>query len=231
MLDKICELIVRRTSLALHLPYAEIIYSLEQTIDGKLVKPVMRKRAKSWTRNAYNFITAHGLGVNNYGASFGAGHLLRKSTDGSLPPTLYRERLNLWDYPTHECGRGYRGAVGDTTHGIVIGDSASAWSFENYTISVIPDGSGSGQIHYNQMAEPTKSYAGSTLKVTLIRYFNNNSGGSITIKEIGLIGRFSYGGVAASEKILHSREVLSPEETFLDKAQLKVQYEISLTYP
>jgi hypothetical protein len=69
-----------------------------------------------------------------------------------------------------------------------------------------------------------------TKKRTLIRYFNNNSGATISLGEIGLIGRVITGG-DSSMYALFSRDLISPSVDIYDKAQLKITYVISLVYP
>ena len=228
MLDKIARLIVKGTGKALHLPFMEATYTIEQTIEGKLISPIIHKPAKSWVRNPYNFLMRNASCAPNTGA-FGAGTLRLREVDG----TLHYAGANRWRTPNLSVGYGFRAGIGVTNHGIIIGSSSTAWSFEQYSMqSLIPDGSGSGQIHYNQMAAPSVSYAGTTQTVTVQRYFNNNSGGNITLGEVGLVGAIEAAiGTTSVGYCLFSREVVSPSETFYDKAQLKVTYEISLLYP
>ena len=231
MLDKIAQLIMKKTGDILHLPSMEMMLTIEQTKDGELVAPIIHRPAKSWVRNAYNFLTRQALSAPQTG-SYGAGTLRLRAVDGTLSYDAGSAKLE-WHAPTSSLGYGYRANIGVTNHGIIIGSSSAAWSFNHYTLqSLIPDGSGAGQIHYNQMTSYAVSHSVLTQKATLERYFNNNSGGSITLGEVGLVASIEAPwGYTAIRKCLFSREVVSPAETFLDKAQLKVTYEITLAYP
>ena len=62
----------------------------------------------------------------------------------------------------------------------------------------------------------------------MVRYFNNNSGGSIGVNEIGLA---SYSdNPVAYDYVLMARDVLGATVTVADTGQLKVTYTIELTY-
>lgn len=212
MLDRICGYIVKKTGKILHLPTYEIFYSIEQTLDGKVITKTGKRRAKSWTRNAYNNLFSMMAWVNNTGASFGAGSLSYISTAGTNQS--YTSAVDISDAIIT--------AAGNTT-GIIIGTNNTAFSFEHHNLlGKIAEGQGAGQINYGQCFANTTYASGSpTMTHSYLRYFNNNSNGDITLGEIG-ITRGSR---------LVCRDVLSPAETFYDKAQLKVEYTISLTFP
>lgn len=218
MLDKICELITKGTGKILHLPTYEIFYSIEQTLDGVVVTSTGQKRAKSWVRNAYNNLFSCMAWVNNTGSPFGAGSLSYINTAGtnqSYATCVYLIQVT-------SSIRRFNAGAGSVT-GIVIGTGTGAFSFEDYTIpGLIPEGQGSGQVNYGQTVFGGSYATGSpTMSHSYLRYFNNNSGGDITLGNIGII----------ADSRLVCRDVLSPAETFYDKAQLKIQYTISLTFP
>lgn len=233
MLDTIARLIVKKTGGILHLPYFEATFAVEQRIEGELVSPVIHRPVKSWVRNAYNFLARQAMSAPCMG-TYGAGNLrMRRTHGGDNHATSESTALLEWHISTKTLGRGYRAIIGDNNHGIVIGTSTTAWNFEHRAMQgLIPDGGGSGQVHYNQMEVYTVDVGGIVKKIHLQRYFNNNSGANLTLGEIGLIASIEQGwGSTGPGKYLFSREVVSPADTFYDKAQLKVDYEISLTYP
>jgi len=214
----------------LHIPHMDIWLTLDFFgEDGKLTKH-RRQRAKSWTRNAYNYFHITLSGHNIIDSTHGAGYLSFKDTGGVL---------NNEDSPTFDASSmktvayGYRAEGEITTHGIVVGRGAAAESFEDYVMSTtIIAGNGANQLFTPKGEEYTVSYNAGTKKWTSkqVRYFNNNSGASISLTNVGLIGRFDrypYSDIF----VLMSRDVLSPSETIVDKAQLKVEYEMSLTFP
>lgn len=212
MLDRICGYIVKKTGKMLHLPTYEIFYSIEQTLDGKVISKTGRRRAKSWTRNAYNNLFTAMAWVNNTGASFGAGSLSYISTAGANQN--YATCVNIDGAIVTAAG---------VVTGIIIGTDNTAFSFEHHNLlGKIAEGQGVGQVNYGQcFASPTQASGSPTMSHSYLRYFNNNSNGDITLGEIGIdrAGR------------LVCRDVISPAETFLDKAQLRVEYIISLTFP
>ena len=218
MLDKICELIVKGTGKLLHLPTYEIFYSIEQTLEGETITSTGQRRAKSWVRNAYNNLFSCMAWVNNSGTAFGAGSLSYKNTAG----THQTYNSCQWLIQVTGSTRLLNAAAGSVT-GIVIGTGTDAFSFEDFAISgLIAEGQGAGQVNYGQTVFSGSYATGSpTMSQSYLRYFNNNSGGNITLGNIGII---------ASARLV-CRDVLSPTQTFYDKAQLKVEYTISLTFP
>ena len=214
----------------LHVPMPQAFIELEVfDKDGKLIES-HRQRSHSWTRNAWNMMFC-GLGaMGRNDPVFGAGNLNYKDVDGVVkqgPPnyTIYGERGG-----DHTIGNGYRAVVTEDTKGIVIGTGVTAESFEDYVLDTpIDDGTGAGEMNFVEGELPTKDWVGGTLTFSAenIRYFNNNSGGSIGVNEIGLVLHESSEGCG----MLVSRDKLGATVTVPDTGQLKVTYTIELTYP
>ena len=80
---------------------------------------------------------------------------------------------------------------------------------------------------------PVLSYdAGTkTLTDTLVRFMNNNSGGDITVREVGYIVKMQTGTAYSMSNFLFSRDILSPEVLIPNAGQIRLQYTISLVYP
>jgi len=74
------------------------------------------------------------------------------------------------------------------------------------------------------------SYADTTLTNTLIRYFNNNSGGNVSVNEVALVCKYFLYGAGLMIMLL-SRDKLGATVTVPDTGQLKVTYTIELAYP
>jgi len=204
----------------------EIFINLEvRDKDGKVTFKD-KQRGHSWTRNFYNYVfsvagATGGGGVN----TFNAGYMAMKETGGTVMyDASYLPRVNL----------GYTAGAGDAAYGIVVGTSDTAFSANHHTLqALIAHGTGSGQFSYQAQAAGSKAYTAGTKtwKSTLTRIFNNNSEGSITVKETGLY----YGGASpfynnSNMKWMNERTVLSPAVAVAVGAQLTVTYEISMDF-
>lgn len=213
MLDKICTFIVKQTGKALHLPTYELFYSIEQTLGGEVITKTGQQRAKSWVRNSYNSLFSAMAWVNNSGSPFGAGSLSLISTAGANQ-SYSSAQPNIVTSMTQAAG---------SVAGIVIGTNNTAFNFDDFNLkATIGEGQGAGQVNYGQtVASGTYATGSPTMSQWWLRYYNNNSGGDITLGEIGIV---------CSSRLI-CRDALSPALTFFDKAQLKIQYTISLTFP
>jgi hypothetical protein len=193
-------------------------------------------RARSWVRNYYNFMTGQSLGLSSgaFGTTFEAGQLTMRNTAGTIRALATSAGVSYTSNSTINVGYFTRAAAGITAHGIVIGTGTTAESFEHHALAtLIANGTGAGQMSYAAMDAPTVTWGGVTKKFTaeVIRYINNNSGGSITVNEAGLAGNMVAGGFS-SEFILLARDLVSPGVDVANTAQLKVTYSIeSATYP
>jgi len=121
---------------------------------------------------------------------------------------------------------GYRATAGEDTYGILVGGGTNAESFEDY---VRQTPIANATLAHVQSEAHSISYAALTLKNTLIRYFNNNSGAPVGVNEVALVAR----GYAAAPAALFlvTRDKLASTVTIPDTGQLKVTYAIQLTYP
>ena len=192
--------------------------------NGKLIYQ-KRQESHSWVRNAYNHLFSQMAAVN----CLAADGLSVKDTGGT-------ERTGNWpvgysdysqDFRTD--GHGYKAAAADATRGIVVGTGSDAEDFEDYALgSQISNGTGAGQLSYIASEVYSVSTLATTKKAELVRYFNNNSGGAITVNEVGL-----YLGLWAGNmiKMMTCRDLVSGGVEVPDTGQLKVTYTIQLTYP
>ena len=84
---------------------------------------------------------------------------------------------------------------GVSTYGIVVGSgNTSNVSQKNMMysmIALIPNGTASGQLTYQAVSFGTPSESGNTSSWTLSRNFINQSGGTITVSEVGIIAYVS----------------------------------------
>jgi len=93
----------------------------------------------------------------------------------------------------------------NTTYGILIGTGITAPTIDDYNMETkIAHGTGLGQMQYSAVTFGAPTEDGSTSHFTVTRDFSNNSGGSITVREIGLAVRFTdTAGAARYFLILH----------------------------
>jgi len=130
----------------------------------------------------------------------------------------YDMQANAGDY----CATGGEGV---DTHGIVVGTSDAAWSYTQYCLQAqITHGTGSGQLSYGATTTQLVSDTGSPAKLTLQRSFDNNSGGDITVREIGwqLVGKDDGGN---PRNFMIARDVITAT-TVPNGGRLTVTYNI-----
>jgi len=199
--------------------------------NGKLIKR-HHQRSHSWVRNAYNHMFSQLAGVDIDDSTFGAGLLSAKDTGGIVRYGSYELFIQSYMFSVESVGYGYRAGATVDDFGIVVGSGTNAESFEDYVLQTpIADGTSAGQLSYVESAAPAIVWTAGTLtlKNDLIRYFNNNTGGNVSVNEVSLI---QYCRIEDNVYyILHVRDHLASTVTVPDTGQLKVTYTISLVYP
>lgn len=123
----------------------------------------------------------------------------------------------------------YMGLVNTDTFGIVVGTSATAVSPADYNlIGKIAHGTGAGQLVHGAQTIEALEIVDNTSRFRNTRVFTNNSGGLITVREIGVI--FGMRDTTPAVRyILAIRDVLSPAVDVPDGNTLTVRYTISVT--
>jgi len=152
--------------------------------------------------------------------SFGSGFLSLKDYSGTI---RYHEPLT-----SHFYIGAFSGGIGDTTSGIVIGTSDVGFAFDDFRLgATIAHGNGSGQMYY--MATTSTRYtSGEDFYTVNRRVFNNNSGASIGVKEVGwkwLLYRFYSTSSYYQYEILFMRDVLG----YTDNVPHGGQYTVTIT--
>jgi hypothetical protein len=96
----------------------------------------------------------------------------------------------------------------------------------------IANGVGAGQLSYIEQDPHVISYNPGTrvLTNTMVRYFNNNSGGDVNVNEVALVLNQPQGGQVYG-KWMQSRDKLAATVTVPNTGQLKVTYTVQLAYP
>jgi len=180
-----------------------------------------KQRGHSWLRNYWNWAFWSTTLTPPTGSTYEAGSLATKAETGEIKND--DGCINAT----------WRNAGMNADAGIVVGTSDTTFSAEHCAMgALIAHGAGAGQLAYCGQATPTASYTSDTKtwKSTLARIFNNNSSGSITVKETGLRinGGIFYAGYGY--RFLLERSVLNPTATVPVGAQLTVTYEISMDF-
>ena len=169
---------------------------------GKLL--TFRKfKAKSWLPQFLGLIK--GQFMLPYGGT----------NSGNAPVTDTSGSVRLYPIGGAEAYNGglclYAGdGVGD--YGLVVGSSDNPNTVNTYTMgAIIPHGNASGQLYYGAttMENPQNPTGTNNWFFRIIRTFTNNSGGSITVKEIGLIVKTLDSG-GTTRYFLIARDVISP---------------------
>jgi hypothetical protein len=122
------------------------------------------------------------------------------------------------------------GGTGASTHGIQVGSGSNAYSFEDYALqTLIAHGTGAGQLYYVAQ-QRTSAYDVATKKWTILhtRQFNNNSGGDITIRELGLTFQLV---MSNSKYILFSRDLLAEAKVLTNGQSVTYKYTIEYIFP
>jgi hypothetical protein len=225
---------MRNLSRELRIPFPEAFLALEVLDkDGKVIHR-HHQRSHSWVRNAYNVLFSQMASKNGSDSTFGPGYINTRMTSGSV---RYGARPAGFIYDSSadsisSSSQGYRADAGVDNQGIMVGSGVDAESFEDYSLaSQITNGTGAGQLSYVASEPHAINYDPVTriLKNDLVRYFNNNSGGNVSVNEVALHLHTYKGGMWPLGIV--SRDKLASTITIPDTGQLRVTYTIQLTYP
>jgi hypothetical protein len=163
------------------------------------------QRGHSITRNWYNSILYTAMGIKTVGSTYAAGSMCCRDTTGLIQSTYI-----------------YAG-YDSSYNGIIVGAGDTEFAFENYILaSKITSGNGAGQLLASTGTVGTPAYVSKVWTVITSKVFNNNSGSSITVKEVGLTCNVNA--------LLIERSVLSPTVAVANGAQLTVSYQISMDF-
>jgi len=144
-------------------------------------------------------------------------------TRGSGPTTSGANQIFIDDYGAYASDEWLttNGGSGDASYGIQVGTGTAANSTSTYALaSQIANGTGSGQLSYGSNSY---SWSAGTTSTIVIRSFINNSGGSITVSEVGLVWESN------GYDFIMIRDVLSSSVTIANGVSFVAQYNISIT--
>jgi hypothetical protein len=118
------------------------------------------------------------------------------------------------------------GAAADDTLGIAVGSGTTAVTIDDYQLATqIAHGLSAGQLSYGATTFNAPVTSGQSRYFEVVRTFTNNSGGTVTVREIGLISR----NEAGTYSFLSLRDVLASAIEVADTKVLTVTYRILTT--
>lgn len=203
-------------------------------LDGEEIFDSGRQRSNTTNRNHFNmmFCQAAAKDGDDTG-SFGTAFLSIKDTSGNIRAGNDAITLHTTlSYDIRDASRGLLATAGSVLNGIVVGTGNAAEDFEGFALdTLILNGSDSGpprQFDYSQSELHAVTESALTLKDTLIRDTNNNSGGAETGEETGIYIGVWVGG--AQRQVMMTRD-LTGGDVIPDAAQYRTTYEITLLYP
>jgi hypothetical protein len=166
--------------------------------------------SKSFVRNFYNLMTHTSIYFYT-GSTYGEGSTVLRNTSGSNGSTDRIYGLSS-----------YLGGIGATSFGIVVGSGSNAVTFEDHKLQTqISHGTSSGQLSYQETVIENVWYDSGTFYCTLRRAFNNYSGGTVTVREIGLYASLSG---STSDYAMLARDVLGTAANIPHEKKLTVRY-------
>jgi hypothetical protein len=119
-------------------------------------------------------------------------------------------------------------SANDANHGILVGSGDAAVDPDQYALaSKIANGTGSGQLVYNAVTHESPVVSGMDTTYRITRTFTNNSGSSITIKEIGIAIADGISGILYYFLIV--RDVLPSPSNVPDGATFTCRYTLKVT--
>lgn len=120
--------------------------------------------------------------------------------------------------------------AGNDSYGIWIGTGSAPNEISTYTLqSKIPHGTGSNKMQYGEtVCSMIDSSNFPIMRFEITRSFTNNSGGNITVREIGLVMQHSSDGSSINARLMICRDVLSSPVTVPNGGILYVKYYIRL---
>jgi len=120
---------------------------------------------------------------------------------------------------------GVTASSNDDSYGIQIGTGTTAPAITDFSLTqLIPNGTSAGQMQYGAVTvmSPVINTTNNTGYITVTRAFTNNSGGSITVSEVGLVAIYSF------NKTLIIHDLLPTPITVPNGSTLSIAYEIQI---
>jgi hypothetical protein len=203
----------------------QIVWELEvKDRNGKLL--IQRKAlAKSWLKQFIAMLK--GEFATRHGTATGHGNISVVDETGTARTYPHHQDVSV---KSMYLNLSTLGDAGDASQGIIVGTSDTSNTLITYALGgKITNGTGSGQLVYGaESVEDVTNPSGNDLQFRITRTFTNNSGSTITVKEVGLlIKKYDSGAIARS--FLAARDVLPSAVDVPDGATLTIRYVVKIT--
>jgi hypothetical protein len=191
---------------------------------GKLLKHYVTP-ARSWLKQFLQILK--GEFATRWGTTTGSGNVSILDETGTAYSYPYQTSSTQSLY---YCQLSSLGDVGDVTQGIIVGTSDTPNTLGTYALGAkIAHGSGAGQLVYNaETVEDVTNPSGNDLQFRITRTFTNNSGATITVKEVGLLVK-KINVNSLGSRFLIARDVLPSPVDVPDGATLTIRYVVKIT--
>jgi hypothetical protein len=191
---------------------------------GKLVKRY-KTPAKSWLKQF--IVMLKGEFATRNGAAVGGGNVSVTDETGTARSYPYHQNIST---TAMYMNLSTLGDTGDVSQGIIVGTSDTTNTLTTYALGgKIAHGTASGQLLYGaETIEDVTNPSGNDLQFRITRTFTNNSGATITVKEVGLLVK-KMDTTAASRSWLIARDVLPSAVDVPDGATLTIRYTVKIT--
>jgi len=200
---------------------------LEVEVTNKEGKTTYKKKfpAKSWLGVFIKLLM--GMFAGRYGSTTGGGAVSINDEGGTARSMMWHDATGVASYNT---GFSALGDSADVLQGIQVGSLDTANDINTYKLATkILSGSTATKLLYGAMTvEAVTNPSGLDLQFRMIRAFTNNSGNTITVKEIGLAVELFYAAGVGTDFVL-ARDVLASPVDVPDGATLTVRYIAKIT--
>lgn len=214
---------LRTLASGLHVPITEMIVGIKvqdkQTCE---IKSDRRFHVQSYVRNIYAWTTGLPVFFSD-GATYTDGSLALKDTGAAIQDVdAYLFTTNL-----ENSTAGYDAPANLSTWGALAGRDATDFSIDDFDLGlVITHGTGPNQMEYGASVLTEGWNSGSSYYWSVhTRTLDNNSAGSITVWEIGLIARDS-GGLF----LLIARDLIGGGQVVTTSDRLIIDYETRVNF-
>jgi len=180
--------------------------------DGNLIRG-FKQPMHTFVRNSMNIIVAAFAYPSGSVIQFGMNNV-----SDVLKYIKYKDQDTVDDYTSDA-------PSANDNFGVLVGTSDTAWAWTQYGLSgKISHGTGAGQLSYGETTVDSADDSGAPAKVYMQRSFDNNSGGDITVREIGWFLKAKDESLAA-EYFMLARDVITAT-TVPNGGRLTVTYNI-----
>lgn len=180
--------------------------------DGRLIKYQRRTKARSFVRAFFEAMRA----------------LWEAEDDPAVVDIASGSQILIHDAQTTTDWGDMSGPVGDTDRGIVFGSGSTAAAMgDNALVSLIAEGTAGGQMEYQAQVTSAAAIGATESTLALTRQAINNSGGDVTLREIGT-HMTSAITTTTTAVFLSARDVLPSDETIPDGGSFVWEYTIRM---